>query len=573
MTTYILTAPNGKEVEIDSPNPPTQEIANQVFAAAGINFANEFANEKEKNENALTDLSERELREKLFSSENAKKNIDSAVGAVSSFAHGGSFGFADRMGGAINALGAAPVDALLTDKPFMQAMKDRYNEIAVTSKSAREDFAEKNPGKAAILELAGAFANPFNKAAANYVMGGGKALPEASALERVINKINAGKGFLPRLARSVGVGGAEGVLNSFGNAETIQEAINNSGRNIEQGMEAGVVLPLLGGAVSVVARMAKKGYGSAKKTIDSFFPSAKNLLNASEEEIEQTIKKHAPAALGDFETLGAATRQQAKSGLAAIDERISNLYRDAYKDTDMFGSAVTFNTKETIESLLKELDKKSRKYLTDIADEISENINPTQLQALKRQVGRYVADGRLGLTPNQESRLYDAIKQDVYTSVMKNARRFRGPAVEAKLTKADALVAAMAKPGSAKKILEGLSKDSTSDSTIGKSLFNSLSNNNFDRRKMMYLRNGDGSLEPIKDELIALIRDKNMFNKLGTKGKQMVYGESLPEFEKLFNNTYADILDKIALGTLNRIDRWGDKSSYLTPYLADMLLK
>lgn len=554
MTTYILTAPNGKEVEIDSPNPPTQELANQVFAAAGINFANE----KEKNEDAL-------------------------VGAVSSFAHGGSFGFADKVGGAINALGAAPVDALLTDKPFMQAVKDRYNEIAATSKSARENFAEKNPGKAAILELAGAFANPFNKAAANYVMGGAKALPEVSALAKVINKINtsskvankinAGKGFLPRLARSVGVGGAEGVLNSFGNAETIQEAINNSGRNIVQGMETGVVFPLLGGAVSGVARMAKKGYGSAKKTIDSFFPSAKNLLNASEEEIEQTIKKHAPAALGDFETLGAATRQQAKSGLAAIDERISNLYRDTYKDTDMFGSAVTFNTKETIESLLKELDKKSRKYLTDIADEISENINPTQLQALKRQVGRYVADGRLGLTPNQESRLYDAIKQDVYTSVMKNARRFRGPAVEAKLTKADALVAAMAKPGSAKKILEGLSKDSTSDSTIGKSLFNSLSNNNFDRRKMMYLRNGDGSLEPIKDELIALIRDKNMFNKLGTKGKQMVYGESLPEFEKLFNNTYADILDKIALGTLNRIDRWGEKSSYLTPYLADMLLK
>lgn len=569
MTTYILTAPNGKEVEIDSPNPPTQELANQVFAAAGINFANE----KEKNENALTDLSEQELREKLFSSENAKKNIDSAVGAVSSFTHGGSYGFADKVGGAINALGAAPVDALLTDKPFIQAVKDRYNEVATNSKSARENFAEKNPGQAAILELAGALVNPFNKAAANYVMGGAKALPEVSALAKVLNKINAEKGFLPRLARSVGVGGAEGVLNSFGNAETIQEAINNSGRNIEQGMEAGVVLPLLGGIVSGVARMAKKGYGSAKKTIDSFFPSAKNLLNASEEEIEQTIKKHAPAALGDFETLGAATRQQAKSGLAAIDERISNLYRDAYKDTDMFGSAVTFNTKETIESLLKELDKKSRKYLTDIADEISENINPTQLQALKRQVGRYVADGRLGLTPNQESRLYDAIKQDVYTSVMKNARRFRGPAVEAKLTKADALVAAMAKPGSAKKILEGLSKDSTSDSTIGKSLFNSLSNNNFDRRKMMYLRNGDGSLEPIKDELIALIRDKNMFNKLGTKGKQMVYGESLPEFEKLFNNTYADILDKIALGTLNRIDRWGDKSSYLTPYLADMLLK
>lgn len=439
------------------------------------------------------------------------------MGAVSSFTHGGSYGFADKVGGAINALGAAPVDALLTDKPFIQAVKDRYNEVATNSKSARENFAEKNPGQAAILELAGALVNPFNKAAANYVMGGAKALPEVSALAKVLNKINAEKGFLPRLARSVGVGEAEGVLNSFGNAETIQEAINNSGRNIEQGMEAGVVLPLLGGIVSGVARMAKKGYGSAKKTIDSFFPSAKNLLNASEEEIEQTIKKHAPAALGDFETLGAATRQQAKSGLAAIDERISNLYRDAYKDTDMFGSAVTFNTKETIESLLKELDKKSRKYLTDIADEISENINPTQLQALKRQVGRYVADGRLGLTPNQESRLYDAIKQDVYTSVMKNARRFRGPAVEAKLTKADALVAAMAKPGSAKKILEGLSKDSTSDSTIGKSLFNSLSNNNFDRRKMMYLRNGDGSLEPIKDELIALIRDKNMFNKLGTK--------------------------------------------------------
>lgn len=180
------------------------------------------------------------------------------MGAVSSFTHGGSYGFADKVGGAINALGAAPVDALLTDKPFIQAVKDRYNEVATNSKSARENFAEKNPGQAAILELAGALVNPFNKAAANYVMGGAKALPEVSALAKVLNKINAEKGFLPRLARSVGVGEAEGVLNSFGNAETIQEAINNSGRNIEQGMEAGVVLPLLGGIVSGVARMAKK---------------------------------------------------------------------------------------------------------------------------------------------------------------------------------------------------------------------------------------------------------------------------------------------------------------------------
>lgn len=36
MATYILTTADGREVEIDSPTPPSQELADQVFAAAGI---------------------------------------------------------------------------------------------------------------------------------------------------------------------------------------------------------------------------------------------------------------------------------------------------------------------------------------------------------------------------------------------------------------------------------------------------------------------------------------------------------------------------------------------------------
>lgn len=165
MTTYRVTAPDGTRFKLTGDHTPTEAELNNIFLQM---------------KGAAPDLSERELRERLFSSENAKKNIDSAVGGVSSFAHGGTLGLADKMGGAMNALGAAPVDALMTDKPFMQAVKDRYNEVAERSTDARENFARNNPLTALGLEIAGNVTGAAPKAI--YTALAGKGLKGAKLL-------------------------------------------------------------------------------------------------------------------------------------------------------------------------------------------------------------------------------------------------------------------------------------------------------------------------------------------------------------------------------------------------------
>lgn len=563
MATYILTAPDGREFEIDSPTPPTQELADEVFSATGIGGAKPSTNAETQNSDA------KNTENDSFNAEVLRK-LGGAVAAIDS---GARFGLGKHFGGFVNALSAAPVDAIVGGKNFLQAFKDRYNEIVQDANDMRKEFAEEHPVVDTALEFGSMFRNPLNKAAGTYILQGGKALDSGKKLAQALNYINSNKNFIPKVARAAGAGGVTSALNTAGQAESLDDFTKSLGKNVAMGAAVGGAVPTLGRALKLAATGAQKSYGLGKRTLDAMFPKLKNVLNASEGEIQQTIKKYAPNALGDFETLGAATRQQAKSGIESLNEHAAKLYGDAYKDTNMFGKAMTFNTKQAITDLGKELDKKSRKYLSDIMEEVSEDINPTQLNALKRQIGQHVKDGRLGLTPNQESRLYDAIKKDVYSSAVKNAKRFRGANVEAKLAKADAFTANMAKQGSIKKVLEGLSKDISSDSTIGKKLFNALSQNSFDRRNMMALRLGRESLAPIRQELIALVRDKNTFNKLGAKGKQAIYGENLPEFERLFNNVWAERLDDAANGILSAAAKYGDKSGYLAPYFAQLLSK
>ena len=85
---------------------------------------------------------------------NYQKFDEAATGAVSSFAHGGSLGLADKVGGAIYGAGAAAVDAY-HGKPYIEAFKDRYNELVGDSKEQREKFANNHPVAAFGLEMGG----------------------------------------------------------------------------------------------------------------------------------------------------------------------------------------------------------------------------------------------------------------------------------------------------------------------------------------------------------------------------------------------------------------------------------
>lgn len=183
--------------------------------------------------------------------------IDKATGAAASFDKGYTFGFGKKLGGIMNAIGAAPVDALFTDKSLVQAAKDRYSEIVDDAKAKQEQFAEENPMTALGLEVAGGIANPLNKLGADYI---GKGATLGS-----------------KVLRGTGVGAAGGTLNAVGND-------GNIATDTGVGAVVGGAFPLAGAAVKgagkVVSKVLGKTTGAGDKAIeDAFKAGQKNNAN------------------------------------------------------------------------------------------------------------------------------------------------------------------------------------------------------------------------------------------------------------------------------------------------------
>ncbi len=179
---------------------------------------------------------------------NAEKLADSALGAVTQFDKGGSFGFGRKLGGVINAIGAAPIDALLTDKPFLQAFSDRYNEINDTALNSASRFENKHPAGAAGLQIGGAFVNPLNKIGAGYIA--------------------KGNGFANTLARSSLVGGETGVLAGLGRSETKDNIIRNVRDDALDGAVFGAAFPL---AVKSAQMFGRQVFPLAKNKVQNIW--------------------------------------------------------------------------------------------------------------------------------------------------------------------------------------------------------------------------------------------------------------------------------------------------------------
>lgn len=179
---------------------------------------------------------------------NAEKLADSALGAVTQFDKGGSFGFGRKLGGVINAIGAAPIDALLTDKPFLQAFSDQYNEINDTALNSASRFENKHPAGAAGLQIGGAFVNPLNKIGAGYIA--------------------KGNGFANTLARSSLVGGETGVLAGLGRSETKDNIIRNVRDDALDGAVFGAAFPL---AVKSAQMFGRQVFPLAKNKVQNIW--------------------------------------------------------------------------------------------------------------------------------------------------------------------------------------------------------------------------------------------------------------------------------------------------------------
>jgi hypothetical protein len=152
----------------------------------------------------------------------------------------------------MNAIGAAPVDALLTDKSLGQAFKDRYDEINQEGLQQAEKFAEENPVAAFGLNLAGSAVNPVNKLGVGYIAKG------------------AGLG--SKIARGAGVGAVTGELNALGNdGDVVSDTLLGAG--------VGGALPIAGAAIKgtakgvgkVASKVLGKTTGAGAKAIEDAF--------------------------------------------------------------------------------------------------------------------------------------------------------------------------------------------------------------------------------------------------------------------------------------------------------------
>ena len=209
------------------------------------------------------------------------------LGAVTAFDKGYTGGFGRKLGGVINAIGAAPVDALLGDKRFREAFADRYNEIVDQALEASEKFEGANPKTSLALNIGGAVVSPINKLGAGY--------------------INKGATTLNKLARSSGVGAGIGGVYGAGRTENIDDLATNIAEDAQMGAAFGVAAPLaiqgLKGAISKIrpqnALVGKAtGLEAAIKDGDSIKMLKRGIQ--ADDAIANQIKEEAPVAMNSL---------------------------------------------------------------------------------------------------------------------------------------------------------------------------------------------------------------------------------------------------------------------------------
>lgn len=236
-----------------------------------------------------------------------QSGLDATTGAIANFDKGATFGFGRKLGGLMNAIGAAPVDALLTDKSLGQAFKDRYDEINQEGLQQAEKFAEENPVSAFGLNLAGSAVNPVNKLGVGYIAKG------------------AGLG--SKIARGAGVGAVTGELNALGNdGDVVSDTLLGAG--------VGGALPVAGSAIkgtakglgNVASKILGKTTGAGDKAIEDAFKAGQkgNTVFRDKMRKPDDIDEVVGKAMDRLDKI-----KQARS--RAYDESMSVLRRDTTK--------------------------------------------------------------------------------------------------------------------------------------------------------------------------------------------------------------------------------------------------
>jgi len=519
-----------------------------------------------------------------------EKYLDNTIGLLKAVDNGKYFGLGSKLGGVVHSAGTAPVDYLLgageavgqavaniKNKGIANAFddidvkiptrKERYNEIVETANEAHKKFAEEHPIINAATTITAAVRNPVNRATSAYISEGAQTLEGSGNAVKALNYLNKAEGNLPKFLRGSTVGQADAVANSLAFSDDLSDFKDNLKQNSKVNAVISAVSPVAGYTVGKFSdKIGDVGEKLGEVVEKSWFAP---VFGRTEKEIKKLIAKYSEGGWGSIENIGTSAKRIADEGVKKIEHYSSRLYNKALSLTNPKAPAVTNRAVREIDNLSTELDKQSRNYLAGIKSELEEGLNARQLDSIKMRIGKDVDTGKLGLTPNQQSRLYDSIKGDYYESLARAAKNGDEKAVINALTKADNFYSEMMQPRSEFNLLKQMANARTAESTVGNQVMKILTSKGGDVKKLNSLAKNSENKQLLKNEIIPLIDTKEKFNKLSPIGKEFVYGEALPEFDKLFNQSVNDKFVNKANELANYL--YGKGGSDTVPYLSSIL--
>lgn len=178
-----------------------------------------------------------------------------ALGRVATIDKGLTYGLGRKVGGVVNAIGAAPVDAIMGGKSLKDAFWNRYHEVVDDAQQAQEQYAKDKPMEALGLELGSALVNPANKVGLGFIAKGA----------------NIGSKALRSAAVGSAVGGVAGGLDTENIAEVPEKALQGS---IGGGVVGGA-LPAVGaatkGSLTTLRHILGKTTGAGERAIGDAF--------------------------------------------------------------------------------------------------------------------------------------------------------------------------------------------------------------------------------------------------------------------------------------------------------------
>lgn len=370
---------------------------------------------------------------------------------------------------------------------------------------------------------------------------GAMASPVARALMPVAP---VGTNLLGRVALGTAGGSLYGGLTAGFQSDFDKEAM-------KRGAKIGAIA---GGAFPVVEKTAQVAGKAIQAPINVAKKYAPNVLRRfGFAETPETIATNVAETFGGrplAEETGAVVREAGESINAALKAKQSAMYDKASalagnpqivmtKKGSELGKAISEISKNTTKSGKKELGK----IWSEIGHTKKNAPNYEALKTLKSSLSEKSASATGTLNKSQWKTLQKAVEKDIERGV--------GSEAYSALKEADTYFAKQLNdPNSVASALDKVLK-SGSDSVVGNRVISSATGKAWkasDLNRIVESAEQFGKAEPIKESIRRNITTRAQFNRMSPDQKAMIYGETLPQAEKIFNSDLATKLEDLLGG-------------------------